>query len=178
MFQGGHSASGRWADKLMDKQQSAINNCQILFRQATSLHILNSCNLCQLLLKACLRRQVSQSVTVEQGHETLALQISGLSAAHSVSNDIILTYLLLIMAGANKTVPSRVNQTSGDCAPRLKKSDKALQSRRHYTFAETNICWSRPRYDMIIANSIGPSAVIDTESIALSRASVEGPPQV
>jgi hypothetical protein len=113
----------------------------------------------QHLLKVCLRRQVSQSLTVERRNVlpavTPALQSSRLSAAHSVSNHMMLTHQLSIRACADKTVPSRVNETSGDRAPRLRKSDKVFLTARSLKHTFTG-----QRSDRIIAILIAPSAII------------------
>jgi hypothetical protein len=57
-----------------------------------------------------------------------------------------------------RAVRARGNASSGDRAPR--------SYRRHCTFTGQGS-------NMTIAISIGPSAVIDTEPIALSRASIK-----
>jgi hypothetical protein len=120
------------------KQQSAMNDGNLFPGQATSLINLNSCNRSQHVLKACLWRQASQSLSVEQRHCEPAHLSSRLSAAHFVSHGMIRTLVLFVMAEAHKIVPSRarVNETSVDRAPRLRKPGPARSSRGHCAFNE------------------------------------------
>jgi hypothetical protein len=52
----------------MDMQQSAMNDGQTLFGQATSFIALNSCNICPTFAQSLPAAPGSQSLTVERRH--------------------------------------------------------------------------------------------------------------
>jgi hypothetical protein len=158
----------------MHMQQSAMNDGQLLFGQATLLINISSCNFCPSFAQSLpaapgFAIPLCRAASCTSSGDARASELQSISSAFRI-NCYAIDVSTLITAGADKTVPSRANETSGDRAPRLRKSDKVvgtLRSLKHMFTGQGS--------DLIIAISIGSSTCIDTESIALSRPSSKGP---